>query len=118
MIVTFKSKAAGNLIMFGDAAKLLLEKMGKTPDDEGIITEVQLLGAIEGLRRTIAEDKEARQAAQAREWAEKDKAQDAEPGERRPPPERSVSIGQRAVPLLELLLRSHKAGAPVTWSGT
>mgnify|MGYP000361404418 CR=1 FL=1 len=57
-IVTFKSRAAGDVIMFGKVARVLLEVIGKDPDDaRGIVTVAQLPGAIAALRDAVAADK-------------------------------------------------------------
>ena len=40
MLITFKSKASGDVIMFGDVAKRLMEVMGKSPDNQGIVTVI------------------------------------------------------------------------------
>lgn len=104
MIVTFKSPAAGDVIMFSDIAHRLLEAMGKEAGDKGIITVEQLPDAIARLRAAIAEDKAARAAQPAA--AETDAKHDEQPG---------VSLWQRAVPLLELLDWAVKKGKPVTW---
>lgn len=106
MIVTFKSAAAGDVIMFGEVAKRMMETMGKDATEQGIITVEQLPAAIEQLKAAIAEDK-ARIAAlseEARQQAETDQGG-------RP----AVSFYQRAVPLLELLEWARKKGKPVVW---
>ena len=59
MIVTFSSKAAGDVIMFGDVAHRLMDIMGKIRGPEGIITPEQLPDAIARLRAAIVADKEA-----------------------------------------------------------
>lgn len=102
MIVTFKSPAAGDVIMFGDAAHRLLEIMGKDPGEKGIITAEQLPDAIARLRSAIAEDK-AKRAAQG----------GADEVDKQGQP--VISLAQRAVPLLDLLEWSQKKNKPVTW---
>ena len=44
MLIIFKSKAAGDVMMFGDVAHSLMEIMGKDPGDKGIVT-VKDMGA-------------------------------------------------------------------------
>lgn len=104
MIITFSSKAAGDVIMFGEVAQRLMKIMGKEPDAKGIVTVEQLPEAMAGLRAAIAADKAAR-AAQA--------AEDEAHGENGRPP--AISLAQRAVPLLELLEWAHKKQKPVVW---
>ncbi len=102
MIVIFKSKAAGDVIMFGDAAHALMKIMGKDPDPTGIITPEQLPGAITALKVAIEEDR-TKPGPDEEEEAEK------------PAMARTVTLAQRAVPLLELLEWALKKNAPVTW---
>ena len=102
MIVTFKSKASGDVIMFGDAAHALMKIMGKDPDPKGIITPEQLPGAIAALKAAIEEDRK-QPAPNEEEEAEK------------PAMARTVTLAQRAVPLLELLEWSLKKNTPVMW---
>lgn len=102
MIVIFKSKASGDVIMFGDAAHALMKIMGKDPDPKGIITPEQLPGAIAALKAAIEED---------RQKPGPDEEEEAE----KPAMARAVTLAQRAVPLLELLEWSLKKETPVTW---
>ncbi|NMG44773.1 DUF1840 family protein [Aromatoleum toluvorans] len=109
MLITFKSAAGADVIMFGDIAKRLVAILGKDPQDaKGIVTVAQLPDAIARLRATIDEEKARHKTA----------AQDDD--EDAPDPERHgmaapVSLAQRAWPLLDLLQLSHKEGVPVTW---
>ena len=54
MIITFKSRATADTIMFGDVAKDLLSLMGKAFEPRGIITLEQLPDAIARLRQAGA----------------------------------------------------------------
>ena len=103
MIVTFKSPASGDVIMFGDVAKRMMEIMGKDASDKGIVTVEQLPDAIARLQAAIAADK-----AQRAGVADDDHATDGSKST-------FVSLAQRAVPLLELLEWSLKKSKPVTW---
>ena len=105
MIVTFKSPAAGDVIMFGDVAQHMMEIMGKDKTGKGIVTVEQLPAAIARLRAAIAADKAQRAGmdAEQREAAGKNGLQ------------APISLTQRAVPLLELLEWSLKKGKPVVW---
>lgn len=106
MIITFKSRATADTIMFGDNARQLLSLMGKPFDRQGIITLEQLPAAIDALK----------QAAAASREAERTQPQDDDSAEDRPPAMlMPVSLAQRAVPLIEQLERSLKAGQPVIW---
>lgn len=106
MIVIFKSKAAGDVIMFGDIAHELMKVMGKDPDPKGIITPEQLPAAIAAVQAAIAEDR----ARQPVPTLEKEEEIASMPAMTRP-----VTFAQRAVPLLELLEWSAKKKTPVMW---
>ena len=109
MLVTFKSAASADVIMFGDAAKKLIAILGKDPDDaKGIVTVEQLPEAIARLRAAIEEDR-ARQAARG----EADEEAEREAG--RSGMAAPVSLAQRAWPLLEMLELSQREDVPVVW---
>ncbi len=50
MLIVFKSKAAGDVMMFGDVAMTLMEIMGKAPGEKGIVTVEQLPAAVRDAR--------------------------------------------------------------------
>jgi len=108
MLVIFKSRAAGDVIMLDDVAQRMFEIIGKPVSKQGVITVEQLPDAIARLTKAIADDKAAR-AQQARQ--EKD-SEDKQRAESRAA---AVSLTQRAVPLLEMFERSLKKSKPVTW---
>jgi len=104
MLITFKSAASADLIMFEKNGKEILALLGKDPEAaRGIVTVEQLPEAVAALRAGIAADK-ASQAAQPPEEKEAESVVD-----------RKVSLFQRAVPLLEMLERSLAERQPVTW---
>jgi len=106
MLITFKSGAAADVIMFGDAAKHLLRVLGKDPNDEtGIVTVEQLPDAIAALKSAIDEDKHHHDDVNVNETEE-----DAPRGMGAP-----VRFSQRAWPLLDMLEYSLKEHKPVTW---
>lgn len=107
MLIIFKSKAAGDVMMFGDVANSLMEIMGKAVTGKGIITVEQLPGAIARLKAAVAEDKTANPAV---DHDERFFEKTPEGGQRE-----AVSLARRAVPLIELLEYSLKEEVPVTW---
>ncbi|MBS1208266.1 MAG: hypothetical protein H6R19_664 [Proteobacteria bacterium] len=108
MLITFKSDADGDVIMFGQIGRLMLKTLGKDPDDtRGIITVAQLDDAIARLREAIAQDKAEHDPAESFE------APEQEPGQAYPEP--VIHFSQRAVPLLDMLLHSARHGVDVTW---
>ena len=100
MLITFKSPASADVMMFGEVAEKMLEIIGKEPSGKGIITVENLPAAIARLKDTIKVDVRSRGQA----------TQDANG-------EDSVSIAQRALPLVELLECSLKQEVSVIWGG-
>jgi hypothetical protein len=107
MLIIFKSKAAGDVMMFGDVAHSLMEIMGKDPGDKGIVTVEQLPDAIARLKAAVAQDKAEKPVA---DHDERVFEKTPEGGKRE-----HVSLARRAVPLIELLEFSLKEGEPVVW---
>lgn len=111
MIVTFQSKASGDVIMFGDVAYRLMQIMGKRAEAQGIVTVEQLPEAIRLLKAAVAEDKAAHDALLHAEQDDDPRIEKTVNGGERP----YISLTQRAIPLLELLDYSMKKGVPVVW---
>ena len=104
MLTTFKSAASGDVMMFEVNAKELLNVLGKDPNaDKGIVTVEQLPGAIAALRAAVEADRSTKlQQSDIDENADQ-------------PPNGGIRLGQRALPLLELLERALVDKVPVTW---
>ena len=107
MLIVFKSKAAGDVMMFGDVAHTLMEIMGKDATEKGIVTVEQLPQAIARLKAAVAQDKAERPVI---DHDERLFEKTPEGGKRE-----HVSLARRAVPLIELLEYSLKEEVPVTW---
>lgn len=107
MLIVFKSKAAGDVMMFGDVAHTLMEIMGKDPGDTGIVTVEQLPDAIARLKAAVAQDKAEKPVI---DHDERVFEKTPEGGKRE-----YVSLARRAVPLIELMEYSLKEEVPVTW---
>lgn len=106
MIITFKSKAAGDVIQFGEVAKRLLGIIGKDPESTtGIITVEQLPDALARLK--------AAAAAERAELAGRPHGQDDEDEQQGKP--RPITLSQRALPLIELMEYALRDNVPVTW---
>ncbi|MDY0014261.1 MAG: DUF1840 domain-containing protein [Rhodocyclaceae bacterium] len=108
MLITFKSPAGGDVIMFGNNASQLLSVLDKNPAAaQGIFTVEQIPAAIATLEAAIAADK-----AQHNQADEDDEThQEAGRSGMAAP----VSLAQRAWPLLDLLRLAQRDGKPVTW---
>jgi hypothetical protein len=106
MLITFKSAAAADVIMFGDTAKMMLAALGKDINaTTGILTVEQLPGAIAALRKAIEQDKHRHHQDEVHAEEEP-----AERGMAAP-----VNFYQRAWPLLEMCEYAQQEGKPVTW---
>ena len=104
MLIVFKSKASGDVIMFGDVGTQMLRIIGKNPERQGVITVEQMPAAIDKLKRVVTENKTHRNGDEPK----MEKASDGRERE-------YVSLANRAIPFIELLERSHKANRPVMW---
>jgi hypothetical protein len=104
MLLTFKSKGAGDIQMFSENAEQLLTLIGKSLEPanapRGIITKEQVPEALAKLK---AAADAARSAARERE----DGAASNAPVK--------VGLAQRAFPLIELLERAARNNADVVW---
>lgn len=111
MLITFKSAAAADVLMFGESARVIFQVLGKDANAaQGIITVQQLPDAIARLEKAIEEDKARRDADPDDDDPGPD-ADDAKPRGIGAP----VSFAQRAWPLLEMLQYALEEGKPVTW---
>ena len=111
MLLTFKSKAAADVYMYPEHARMLLELMGKEVDPpeapRGVITVEQLPQALAALK-----------GAAARAAPEDEKTiHSFENLENKPtdPLALPVSMAQRAWPLIDMLERAQTKGVVVTW---
>ncbi len=104
MLVTFKSKAAADVPMYAEHAKMLLSVIGKPLEPEsaprGIITVAEAPSALAKLKA----------AADAARRTAQDSARDDEPGH-----PLSVGLAQRAFPLIDMLDRAVKDQRDVVW---
>lgn len=104
MLITFKSTASSDVVMFEKNAREILEVLGKDPEaPKGVVTTDQLPKAMRRLKAAIAADAELRSGrAVLEDEAEEDS-------------EIVVRFSQRAFPVVKLLDRSMAEDVPVTW---
>ena len=105
-MITFRSQAAADVMMFDDVAERMMELMGKEVAERGILTVEQMPDAIARLKAVIA----AERAAHAGE-VDRPEFEEAPGGQKRS----YVGLATRAVPLLQLLEYSLKDEEPVIW---
>jgi hypothetical protein len=102
MIVTFRSKAHADIMMFGDIAISLLKLMGHSGTVPGALLAEDVPMALEYLRKAVAANKAAVADVS-------DSVQDDDSGER------IVNLAHRALPLIELLAAAATAKCDVMW---
>jgi Domain of unknown function (DUF1840). len=132
MLVTFKSKATGDLYMFEENARQILDLLGKEVR-QGIITAEQSGDAIKVLEAEIARQKiaeakeqeererEEREAEERRFYGEDEDEEDKKEKERlrdKPEPQKvepPVPFSARAYPFLQMLKAAHKKERDIVW---
>lgn len=102
MLVTFTSKAHGDITMFGDVAKRLLQMMGMSGVVPGAIKAEDVPAALESLKNAIASEKAA----------EEETAENPDKEDNEEPP---VSLALRAFPLIEMLESAVRENCHVMW---
>ncbi|WP_371323839.1 DUF1840 family protein [Dechloromonas sp. ZY10] len=104
MLVRFESSETGEILMYAETARALLQAMGKECTARGVFLQPEMLAAAAALREAM------RAAPPAPDEAEEAECR----REKKPLP---VSFGQRAWPLLDALERTAKAGpeANIIW---
>jgi len=107
MLVTFSTKAAADITMFGEVATVLLRLMGQSEVVPGALVAADVPAALQKLREGIA--------AAGAEPAGNPPLAEGEDEEKAPPP---VTLRQRAFPLLGLLEAAGKRNADVMWAQT
>lgn len=102
MLVKFISSETGELIMFADAARQLLEVLGKACSARGTFTRAEMAPAAECLRAAVYRGEQS-----AAPQVEDDGDSDAQP----------VALGRRAWPLIDMLDRTARgdARANIVW---
>jgi len=104
MIVTFKSKASGDLIYFKDAALKLLKLMGRDEKVPSALYAEDVPAALQKLQQGLAEIAEQEKAKAQRQ--EEQASSDSK---------KYISLNTRAIPLLEMLQKAQKKQCPVSW---
>ena len=107
-LVVFRSKAAGEIFMFAETARRILEIIGRQDAPRGVITTDQVPDALNKLVAAVEAEKAQLKAAQ-----EDADLQDRQgDGSVQPRP---ITLGQRAFPLIEMLRDAQKMKVDVTW---
>lgn len=128
MLVIFKSKAGGDIIMFEENAKQILDLLNKDTD-KGIITAEQTADAIVKLENEIerrkmieTQEKAERERIEKEEREKKEKEEEEEgkdPKDDRKKevtrPEPPVSFSARTYPFMQLLKAANKKKKDIYW---
>lgn len=109
MIYRFQSKASGDVLMNGPIGDRMLEIVGRSPAERGIVEAAALPAAIAAIERAIAAERDPATAGGDGAHGNGNGNGDA------PEPEKRVGLGQRAYPLLQLMKRSVAQRADVVW---
>jgi len=109
MLYKFKSKSTGDVIMLQPNGRRVLEIIGKDLQsgsaDKGIVLPEHMPAAIAALEAAIAREEADRKAAVAEALAHNET----------PPPFEGITLRQRALPFIDMLRRSQKAGHEIVW---
>ncbi|MGH8497363.1 MAG: DUF1840 domain-containing protein [Methylococcales bacterium] len=103
MLITFRSKASADVVMFGDVAVRLIKLMGHSGTVPGAILAEDIDTALFKLKQAVEADKAASAGSEPGPIREDDSD----------PP--AVSLANRAQPLIELLTASAAAKCNVMW---
>ncbi|HVL74623.1 MAG TPA: DUF1840 domain-containing protein [Noviherbaspirillum sp.] len=109
MLITFKSKAAADILMYEKHAKPILDLLNRDVE-RGIITAAEMNDAVARLEAAIEESRrrEAQERAQREADSEEDEEDEAQP-------QQTVSFATRAHPLLEMMRAAARSGANIMW---
>lgn len=107
MIVTFTSSETGQLIMFAEVARVLLQALGKETTARGVFTRDEMAPAAAALRQAVARAAEPPAAS----------GENKEDGESETGKEPVITLGQRAWPFIDMLERSGRGSrdANIVW---
>ena len=102
MLVTFETQAHANITMFGEVAVTLLKLMGQSGTVPGALLAEDVPAALERLRRAAAEQPDLPLDPANLAGTKNEEGQ-------------HVSLGHRALPLIELLQDAAAAQVNVMW---
>ncbi len=112
MLITFKSKAAADVLMYEAHAKRILDLLHKDVR-RGVITAAETGNAIARLEAEILQSRMHSAAEDVRHDVEAHHGDSGDDNEHEPT--QLVSFATRAYPLLEMLRAAQKGGHAVAW---
>ncbi len=110
MLVRLTSSTSGEVILFAPQARRLFEIIGKECTARGVFTLAQLPEAMSRLRQAVADEKDAAKRVSEAPPAnpEREKPEDDDP-------DPTISLAQRAHPLIRLMERTENDGGFILW---
>jgi len=112
MLVTFKSKAAAEVLMYEEHAKRILDLLDKDVK-RGIITAEETPTAVSKLEAEIAESRRHPTSEEVKRDVLAHHGEEGDDNEHEPV--EFVSFATRAYPLLEMLRAARQEGRDVMW---
>lgn len=112
MLVRFKSKAAAEIVMYEDHAKLLLD-LFKKDHKRGVFTAAECKDAITKLEAMIAESKAHPTSEDLRRDIHAHHGDDGDDNDHET--KEDVDLATHAFPLLEMLRAAHHGGHDILW---
>lgn len=107
MLVRFVSSETGEVLMFAEVARTLLQAVGKETTARGVFTQPEMAEAARLLREAV-------KRAEAQPPAEEEE-EDPVTGKKQP----VVALGQRAWPLIDMLERTaRRQDANIIWEAS
>ena len=111
MLITFKTKAYPNVLMYQEHAMRILDLLQKDPE-RGVITAAEAAKAVPLLEHEIEESRKH----QAMDEVEQDvKAHSGDIEDTEHEPAELVTFSTRAYPLLEMLRAARDQGSDILW---
>lgn len=111
MLITFKSKAAADVVMYKTHAQPIFDLLEKS-SDKGVITAEEIPDALVKLESLIAESK---RELSIEEKKQKNSLSDDTKDENETTYEQTVSFAVRTFPLLEMLRAAQRENQFVIW---
>jgi hypothetical protein len=106
MLITFKCRAAPDVVMLENLAQYLVGIVGKRLGERGVITHDELPAAISKLEAAIATDKQER-AEHDGHFHENEEGHEHH--------EIPIGLAQRAYPFLDMMRAAQKEDSDIVW---
>ena len=116
MLVRLTSSTSGEIIMFAKHAHAIFERLGKAGVARGVFTTEQLPSAIDALQCIVDEEKMAEKLrTKETPSSEKEATGDENADKRDEESDETITIGQRAMPLIRMMKWTLKEKGFITW---